>query len=256
MSRNTTSHDGRTVNEIDSIRAQSGTQYREWIDASLEQVAEIAACDDDRIPEYVTEAAYTLRERNRTVYQIQSLAEAVALREAADYAISGRYAENASVKDALRRVRGDASEAVRDIRAATEAVTGDDPIDTFDADDDDGAVDRGDGLATDGGATVDSDDDVTTHDDAPRVDGITVEVNDGIRPPAEIVAAAEDSASTHALRTGEDRCGVTMTLFTHGIGRASVPDGWVMSYATTGRNAPDGTPERADMAVVLRPDAE
>lgn len=251
MSRETTTHDGRTAQEIDSIYAKAGTAYREWIDASLEQVAEIAACDDDRLPEYVTDAALTLRERNPTVYKIESLAEAVALREAADYAIRGRYADNTQTISAISRVRDEAGEAVRDLRAATEAVTGEDPIDDDAAD-----VDRGDGVATDGGEPVDDDDDVTSHDDAPRVDGITVETNDGIRPPEKIVAAAEDSQTTHALRTGEDRAGVTMTMFTHGMGRAAVPDGWEMTYATTGRRAPDGTPEHADMAVVLRPDRD
>lgn len=228
-----------TLNEAQSINAAG--HYRHLINASLTNVAEMSH-GDGRYSHVDAEAAKAMRDRNTTVFAVESVAEAEALVAACQYALAGRYADHDQTTAAIRRVQYEAARFDRGVRLSTHRER-----------DRDHGVDRGDGVATDGGTTTD--DDVTADDHtAARASSIIVEVNDEVLPPADIVAAVEDDSCHHGLRTGRDDSSVTMTVFTHGFSRADVPDGWVMSYATNGRRLPEGVPERASVGVVLRPE--
>jgi len=246
-----------TTTEAQSINAAG--QYRDTIDAALTNVAEMRNSTLNRYEDVDDDAALTLRDRNSTVYAPETVAEAEALVVACQYALRGEYLTNARSVAAIRRVQYEAAAFDRGVRKSTHDRVSDrerlvtDGGDIIDAGDDGEVIDPHEGEPDDGSDAGDRGEAVHG-DGSPRPDGITVVVEDDVRPPAEVVAAVEDSATDHALKTGRDEAGVTMTIYTHAYGNADTPDGWRLTYATTGRTAPEGVPEYADMAVVLRPE--
>jgi hypothetical protein len=94
--------------------------------------------------------------------------------------------------------------------------------------------------------TTQPDDDEATinHDDAaPIVSDVTVDASSGIKPPAEIVAFAEDSHGVYHLKTDSyDTRSRMVFLSSIGVSHADTPDGWEIAYAS---------PRDGDLKLVL-----
>jgi hypothetical protein len=197
-----------TINDIDSIRAHG--DYRRVLDDCLVSMgrSDLADADD--------EAATDLVERKTTVYDIRSVAEAEALAEAATYALNGGGNDGLTSRqeDAVARIK-------RRAEYLAVALT----PEAHEADTD--ALDRGEGVATDGGT-------VTHDDDGVKVSSITVDASEGVRPPAKIVSMAENHAGIYHLTareytsSGRPRMSVRSSI---GFSKTDIPAGWRFSHA-------------------------
>jgi hypothetical protein len=144
----TTEAQPTTANDLDSIRASGA--YRDLVDEAL------ATMGRSDLSEADLDAAESVRDRAATVYDVRSVEEARALAEAATYVLNGGP-EALDVHEENHGLTTSQVEAVERIKsAAEEAAVGLTPeahgLRCADDEADDG-VDRGDGLATDGGAT-------------------------------------------------------------------------------------------------------